>query len=83
MTHGVTYDFDISDSDFQDPEFHVGEFEAFKEHGMDWYSCISCGASWAIVETTNGRALEEVSVGDESCSDVLRNQEEMSDETGI
>lgn len=46
---------------------HLGEFEEATEHGSRWLTCIACGAQWAIVETSRGDALEQVTDGDDYC----------------
>jgi hypothetical protein len=51
------------------PAVHLGEFSEFEEHGGRWLECAACGAQWAIVQTSAGDALEQVSDGDGYCED--------------
>lgn len=50
------------------PPDHLGEFAEQSEHGSRWLTCIACGAQWAIVDTSNGESLEQVSEGDDYCN---------------
>jgi hypothetical protein len=49
------------------PDHHLGFFDEFEEHGQPWLSCAACGASWSIVDTSNGPDLEQIDEGDEYC----------------
>jgi len=51
------------------PATHLGEFSEVEEHGGRWLVCSACGAQWAIVDTSNGEDLEEVSEGDGHCEE--------------
>ena len=51
------------------PPPHVGAFSEVKEHGSSWLVCAACGATWAIVETTQGDVLESVDDGDGYCEE--------------
>ena len=51
------------------PAQHLGMFDIAHEHGGGWLTCLHCGAQWAVVSTSHGLDLEEVSVGDLSCAE--------------
>jgi hypothetical protein len=47
---------------------HDGPFHMFEEHGGDWVTCLLCGATWSIHESSGKHlCVEEVSAGDETC----------------
>jgi hypothetical protein len=54
------------------PAVHLGEFAEAEEHGQRWLSCVACGAQWAIVATSAGDSIEQVSDGDGFCESITR-----------
>ncbi len=50
-------------------EHEKSRLQVNDEHGQTWVTCLDCGAQWSVHESNIGLVFEEVSVGDNWCSE--------------